>query len=95
MNLKKIIIILCSVLVALVIAALIIYKTMFISKSEVKEVVIEHAGIKMEDVKKWSIDFEYEDGMFIYEVDVVFDNQEYEYEINAKSGEVILYKLDK
>jgi len=95
MNLKKIIIIVCSVLVALVIAALIIYKTMFISKSEVKEIVVEHASIKMEDAKKWSIDFEYEDGMFIYSVDVIFNNQEYEYEINAKTGEVILYKLDK
>ena len=67
---------------------------MFISKSEVKDIVISHANIQSNDVKKWSIEFKYEDGMFIYEVDAVFNNQEYEYEINARNGEVILYKLD-
>ena len=67
---------------------------MFISKDEVKDIVIKHANISKKDAKKWRIDFEYEDGMFLYNVDVVYNNLEYEYEINAKTGEVILYKLD-
>lgn len=91
---KKAIIIISSVLIVLLVACFVTYKAMFISKSEVKDIVVEHAGIKESDVKKWSIEFNYEDGIFLYEVDVLFNNQEHEYEIDAKTGEVILYKLD-
>lgn len=91
---KKAIIIISSVLIVLLMACFLTYKFMFISKNEVKDIVVEHAGIKKSDAKKWSIEFSYEDGMFLYEVDVVFNNQEYEYEIDARTGDVILYKLD-
>ena len=91
---KKAIIIIGSVITLLIVVMIIIYNIVFIGKSEVKEIVVNHAGIEMKDAKKWSIEFEYEDGMFIYEVDVIFNNQEYNYEINAKTGDIILYKLD-
>lgn len=91
---KKAITIIGTVLVILIVACFITYRVMFISKSEVKDIVIEHANIDKKDAKKWSIEFNYEDGMFLYEVDVIFNNQEYEYEINARTGKIILYKLD-
>ena len=84
-----------SAVLVIILALLIAFKVMFISKSEVKDIIIKEMQIQEADAKRWSIDFSYEDGSFEYEVDVIVENVEHEFLINAKSGEVILHKVDR
>ncbi len=91
---KKAIIIVSTIVVVLLFACFLTYKVIFISRSEVKDIVSEHLNVREDDIKKWDIEFAYDGGIFIYEVELVYNNLEYEYEIDARSGEVILYKLD-
>lgn len=91
---KKIWIRTVFIIAILIIVSVIVFKVTFISRNEVKDIIINHAEIKKNDVKKWSIDLEYEDGIFIYDVNVTYNNLEYNYEINARTGDIIIYKLD-
>lgn len=91
---KKTSIIVGIIVIFCVVISIVIFKIIFISKAEVKEIIMNHAEVINSDVKKWSIDFEYEDGMFIYDVDFIYNNLKYNYEINAKTGDIIIYKLD-
>lgn len=94
MNIKKILIIIGIVLVILFTSLIIAYKTMFIGQSKVKDIIADHLETEVKNIQKWDIGFSYENGLFTYEAEVVFNNQEYDYEINAKTGEIILHKLE-
>ncbi len=50
---------------------------------------VEDAGINKENARKIRNDFEHEDGRFVYEVEFDADGKEYDYIIDAKSGEII------
>lgn len=92
---KKVIIIIISVVVVLVLAGIILYNVMFIGKNEVKKIVLEDANLIENNIKKWNVEFNYEDGSWIYDVEYVYDNIEYNYEIDAKNGDIIIYGIDR
>ena len=64
-----------------------------ITPNEAKETALSHAGLAAEDVRGFKIELDYEDGCELYEIEFNADGYEYEYEIDAKSGDVI--KSDK
>ena len=83
----KIIIIVVGILVVLALLILIYFKTTFISKNEVKDIVADNMNVSSSDLYFESIDFEFDNG--IYEVEVYYQNRDYEYKIDAKEGKVI------
>ncbi len=78
--------------------ALLIMMTMHVSAHQMtvekaKEIALENAGIKEEDLTFVKTKSDYEDGRQIYEVKFLSsDLQEYEYEINATDGQIL--KID-
>lgn len=65
-----------------------------ISKEEAVEIALKHAGFKAEQVKYLRADYEIDDGVPQYEVQFHQDRWEYDYEINAQTGDIISYDRD-
>lgn len=70
-------------------------KISFISSSESINIALEHANILKTDAKLITSSLEYEDGVFLYEVDFIYNNFDYDYLIDAKTGDVIKYEIDR
>ncbi len=84
----KIIIIVVGIIVVIALLILIYFKTTFISKNEVKNIVAENMNVSSSDLYFEDIDFDLDKG--IYEVEVWYINDAaYEYKIDAKEGRII------
>ena len=83
----KIIIIVVGILVVIALLILIYFKTTFISRNEVKDVVADNMSVSSSDLYFESIDFEMDKS--VYEVEVYYQNRDYEYKIDAKDGKII------
>ena len=83
----KIIIVVVGIIAIIALLILIYFKVAFISKNEVKEIVIDNMEVSSSDVYFESIDFEMSKG--VYEVELYYQNNDYEYKIDAKEGKVI------
>lgn len=65
-----------------------------ISEEEVRRIVLEHAGLKADQVKSMQMNYDVDDGVPEYEVEFRYDGWEYEYEIHAETGEIRSYDRD-
>lgn len=65
-----------------------------ITNEMAEEVALTHAGFKAEDVQYLKSHHEYDDLREIYEVEFYKDNYEYDYDIDAVSGEILSYDKD-
>ena len=83
----KIIIIVVGIIVVIALLILIYFKTTFISKNEVKNIVAENMNVSSSDLYFENIDFEFDNSA--YEVEVYYQNKDYEYKIDAKEGKII------
>ena len=83
----KIIIIVIGILAIIALLVLIYFKTTFISKNEVKDIIAKNMNVNSGDLYFEDIDFEFDKG--VYEVEVYYQNRDYEYKIDAKEGKVI------
>ncbi len=83
----KIIIIVVGILIIIALIFLIYLKTAFISKNDVKDIVLDNMNVSSGDLYFESIDFELDKN--IYEVEVYYQNRDYEYKIDAKEGKII------
>lgn len=61
----------------------------YINQSEALELACNHAGIAAEDVVKMEVEFDSEHGTMVYEVAFETANQKCEYEIDARTGEIL------
>ena len=83
----KIIIIVVGIIIIVALLILIYFKTAFISKNEVKDIVSDNMNVSSSDLYFESIDFEMDKS--VYEVEVYYQNRDYEYKIDAKDGKII------
>lgn len=60
-----------------------------ISKTKAKEIALKHAGVKSSQADFTKVKLDKDDGVSVYEIDFNTDNAEYDYEIHAKTGEVL------
>lgn len=60
-----------------------------ITAKDAKKVALEHAGLSEDAVSDVDIDLERDNGKLIYEVDFNSGDTEYDYDIDAETGEVI------
>lgn len=65
-----------------------------ISETKAKEIVLAHADVKVDDIIKYSIELDEEDGILVYEIEFNVGDTEYEYEINAETGAIIKSDID-
>lgn len=75
-----------GILLLIGIGIFIYFKVTYLSKDEVREIVISDVGEK-DGISFTSIDLDIEENF--YEVEFYYDNIEYEYKIDAKNGRII------
>ncbi len=66
-----------------------------ISREKALETAYAHAGVKAEDVKRPEIELDMERGVYVYEIEFKTATLEYEYTINAVSGEIIEHESER
>ena len=63
----------------------------YIGKDKAKEIALNHANVS--NVTNYKIELDFDDVM-VYEIEFKANNKEYEYEINATTGDIIEYEID-
>ena len=65
-----------------------------ITDEEAKLAALKHAGLNADDVKGLRAEFEVDDKIAHYDVQFRYDMWDYEYEINAETGEILSFEKD-
>jgi len=65
-----------------------------VTEEEAKEIALSHAGLQAEDVTFIKSGLELDDGKQKYEVEFYSGNTEYDYDIDAASGEILSFDSD-
>lgn len=60
-----------------------------ISEEEALQIVLNHANLKKEDIRKLDIEKKYKYDKNIYEIDFEYQYYEYEYYVDAKTKEIL------
>lgn len=68
--------------------------SVFITPQEAKNIALSAAGFDSEDVWDKEVEPEYENGKWFYEVSFEKNGTDYEYIIDAKSGEILHSEVD-
>ncbi len=68
-------------------------KTEYISAEAALAAALKNANTTKDAVKGIDVEMDYENGKMIFDVEFVFEKTEYEYEIDAKTGEIV--KVEK
>lgn len=68
--------------------------TSYIDEAAAWEAALEHAGVTENSLTKKEIKLDREDGRMIYEIEFEVGRKEYEYEIDAVSGEILKAEID-
>lgn len=66
----------------------------YITKEEAKNIALADAKLKESDLTYIDVEFDFDDGMMIYDVEFKTNKYELEYEINAKNGNVLNKEKD-
>ena len=65
-----------------------------IGLEKAKSIALSHAGLKSSDVTFVKGELDYDDGRRIYEVEFYSGNKEYDYEIDAATGDILSYDYE-
>lgn len=66
-----------------------------ISQEEAVEIALDHAELDEDDVSKLKVFSEVEKGLVEYEIEFVYEGEEYEYTISGVSGEVLEFSVEE
>ncbi len=66
-----------------------------LAKDKAVSIALNHAGRKRSEVKKLEIELEKEKARLLYEVEFIYENSEYEYQIDAYSGKILAVEIEK
>ncbi len=61
----------------------------YIGEAAAKAAALAHAGVSESDITRYEVDIDTERGVLVYEIDFTAGGYEYEYDINALTGEVV------
>ena len=65
-----------------------------ITKAKAKEIALAHAGVSASKATFVEAKLDYEDGVQVYEIEFYSGSTEYDYEINAETGEILSFDKD-
>ena len=60
----------------------------YIGKEAARDIALKDAGVELKDVTKLEIEFDFDDGQYLYDVEFKVGTTKYEYDIEAQSGEI-------
>lgn len=66
----------------------------YISIDIVKDIVFKHAKVENKNVTNLEIEYDYENGNMIYDVEFHCNNIEYDYEVDAVSGKILKIEIE-
>ncbi|HBA50616.1 MAG TPA: hypothetical protein DCZ91_23030 [Lachnospiraceae bacterium] len=66
----------------------------YISRESALEIAYGHAGVNAEEATMIKTEFDSEDGIMVYEIEFLAGTTEYEYDINARTGQVVKYEAE-
>lgn len=66
----------------------------YLDKATVKAIVLEHAGVSEADLTEYECELEGKKGRLVYEIEFELGEIEYEYLVNAGTGEIIEWEID-
>lgn len=66
----------------------------YVGEATAKSVAYKHAGVKESDVYDFSCELDREHRIIVYEIDFKANGYEYDYDINALTGEVVKYSKE-
>ena len=64
----------------------------YIGEAKAKEIALDHAGVNEDDIRGYEFEMDYEHGTMVYEIEFDWNGREFEYDIDALTGEVIKYE---
>ncbi len=96
---KLISIVVCCVLLTATLTGVAVAHTMpstesYIGEQKAKTLATQHAGVDEQDVSYIYCRLDNDDRTVEYDVEFVFDNTEYDYEINATTGDILSFDKD-
>ena len=62
-----------------------------ISIDEAKEIALKHINLKNDQVTFGEVEIDIDDGVKKYDVELYYNNKEFNYEIDANTGDVLSY----
>ena len=65
-----------------------------LTADQAKQIALQHAGVAEADASRMEIGFDYEHGRAVYEIEWKVGWTEYNYEIDANTGDVLSYERD-
>lgn len=83
----KIALVIVLVIVLILFAVFLYFKMTYLSHGEVKAEIAKEMNVKEEDLYFEKIELDLDSGL--YEVDVYYDNQDYEFKLDGKKGDVV------
>jgi uncharacterized membrane protein YkoI len=66
-----------------------------IGADEAAATALSHAGLTRDAVGWVSVDLDYDDGRRIYEIEFFYDRLSYEYEVDARTGEILWWEAER
>lgn len=93
-NIKKIISVVMACLILAGVFATGSFAAGYIGMDKAKEIALNHAGITADKASFMKCEFDYDDGIAVYDVEFYFDRCEYNYEINARNGKILKVEKD-
>lgn len=67
----------------------------FITPEEAKRIALQHADVRAEDAVFDRTERDYDNGIYHYEVEFHVGLVEYDYDINARTGEILSFEKDR
>lgn len=67
----------------------------YIGFEKAKAIALTHAGVADSDVRKYESELDRENGRMIYEIEFVSGRMEYEYEIDAVTGDILDWEKER
>ena len=61
----------------------------YIGEAEAKAAAVAHAGVKEAEITRYEVEMDYERGTMVYEIEFHHNGREYDYDIDAVTGEVL------
>lgn len=66
----------------------------YIGENAAKAAALEHAGLTESEVTYVKVKMDYDDGRTVYDIEFYLGNAEYDYEIDAYTGDILSYDYD-
>ncbi len=67
----------------------------YIGEAAAKQIALSHAGVSTDQAYFTKVKLDRDDGRWVYEIEFICGNVEYEYDINAQTGAIIEYDRDR